>query len=98
MRDITKQGGRDGDDDLTASRSVHRPGGIVLASCTTASVIRRQTAFRVVIACGRELVGPRDAFGLSVLAVALEHQVRVPPDLDLRYRAAKPGRPRSIRV
>src|ERR1700734_2225651 len=47
----------------------------------------------------RELVGSSGAFleGL-LLAVALEHQLRRPPNVDLGYHAGKAARPPSIKA
>jgi hypothetical protein len=50
----------------------------------------------VVIIGGRQLVSALGAFRLGLLAVALEHQVRGPPDLELRFHAAKAARPRIM--
>ena len=52
----------------------------------------------VVIAGERELVSSSDAFFERLLAVALEHQLRCPPNVDLRYHAGKAARSPSIKV
>ena len=43
----------------------------------------------VVIAGKRELVSSRGAFLERLLAVALEHELRRPPDVDLGYQPGK---------
>ena len=52
----------------------------------------------VVIASERELVSSSGAFVERLLAVALEHQLRRPPDIDLGYHAGKVARPPSIKA
>jgi len=49
------------------------------------------------VAGGLELAGAGGAFGLGLVAVALEHQLRRSPDVDLRYHAAESTRPRSTK-
>jgi hypothetical protein len=46
----------------------------------------------------RELVGSSGAFLEGLLAVALEHQLRRPPNVDLGYHAGKAARPPSIKA
>ena len=43
----------------------------------------------LVIAGGRELVGPLGAFVLGLFAVALKHEVRDAPDVDLDYHTGR---------
>ena len=52
----------------------------------------------VLVAGGRELIGSSDAFVERLIAVALEHELRRPPDVDLGYHAAKAARLPSIKV
>lgn len=59
-----------------------RPGGLVLASWLTASMIRRHNRCTVVVLLGEQLIGARGAFLERFLAVALKHQGRRPPDVD----------------
>jgi hypothetical protein len=68
------------------------PGGVLLASCPTALVIRRGHG-AVVIAFGRELVCTRGALLERVLTVTLEHQGGGAPDVDLGYHAEKVCKP-----
>ena len=49
----------------------------------------------VVIAVGRELVGPRGALLERFFAIALQHQGRGTPDIDFGYHAGKIARLRS---
>ena len=49
----------------------------------------------VVIAVGRELVGPRGALLERFFAIALQHQGRGTPDIDLGYPAVKTAGLRS---
>jgi hypothetical protein len=51
------------------------------------------------VAGGRELIiSSSGAFRLGLLAVALEHQLRRPPNVDLGYHTGKAARSRSIKV
>ena len=52
----------------------------------------------VLIIGGSEFVGMRHAFLKGVIAVALEHQLRRSPDVDLGDHAAKGAPPLSINV
>ena len=52
----------------------------------------------VVIAVGRQFVGPRGAFLERFVAIALEHELRGSPNVDLGYHSAKAARPASIKV
>ena len=48
----------------------------------------------IVVAGGRELISSSDSFLERLVAVALEHELRRPPNVDLRYHAGKTARPR----
>jgi hypothetical protein len=52
----------------------------------------------VVIAGKRELVSSSGTFLERLLAVAFEHQLRCPPNVDLGYHAEKAARSSSIKV
>jgi hypothetical protein len=52
----------------------------------------------IVIVLGGELVGALDALVERLIAVALEHQLRRTPNIDLGYHAGKGARPPSITV
>ena len=71
------------------------PGGVVFASCPTASVNPAPGHRAVVIAVGRKLVDTRGALLKRLLAIAFEHQVGGSPNIDLRYDATKGARLRS---
>jgi hypothetical protein len=61
-------------------------------------MIRRQVAAPSSSPGGCELVGARDAFLERLIAVALEHELRCPPNVDIGYHAAKAARLPSIKV
>jgi hypothetical protein len=50
------------------------------------------------VAGGLELADSQSAFGLGLVAVALQHELRRPPDVDLGYHAGKAARSSSIKV
>ena len=52
--------------------------------------------YAIVIVGGRELVGSSSAFHQSRIAVALKHQVRHAPNVDLGYHVTKARRAPSI--
>jgi hypothetical protein len=52
----------------------------------------------IIIARESEIISSGGAFLECLLAVALEHQLRRSPNINLRYHAAKTARPASIKV
>jgi hypothetical protein len=50
------------------------------------------------VAGGLELADSQSAFGLGLVAVGLQHQLRRSPDVDLGYHAGKAARSSSIKV
>src|SRR6516162_8035467 len=65
------------------------PGGVVFASCPTASVNPAPGHRAVVIAVGRKLVDTRGALLKRLLAIAFEHQVGGSPNIDLSITRRK---------
>ena len=70
-------------------RSVHRPGRCRVRELRDDIADAAPDRDTVVITGSGEFVGARDAFRLGLRAVALQHQVGGPPDVDFRYHAAK---------
>jgi hypothetical protein len=68
---------------------VHRPGRCRVRELGDSIGDATPNRDTVVIIGGGEFVGAREAFRLGLLAVALQHQVGGPPDVDFRYHAAK---------
>jgi hypothetical protein len=52
----------------------------------------------VIVAGGRELIHTRGAFLERLVSVALQHELRRSPNVDLGYHASKAARPPSIKV
>ena len=67
-----------------------RVGELLNGGCDPAPGVRA-----VMIAVGREFVGPRGALLERFIAVALQHQGAGTPDIDLGYHAGKIARLRS---
>ena len=78
--------------------SVYRAGryrvGELLNSSRDPAPCRRA----VLIIAGSKLVGARYAFVKRVIALALEHELRRPPDINLGDHAGKTVRPLSIKA